>query len=83
MGIQLEVIADTLDSRDLALRFRETTKNGRLLPDMSRNSAHRPSSIYPYSRMATSLYGQVLQLSSVFFVSQVSRESSKQNNIQM
>ena len=44
---------------------------------------NRPSSIYQYSSMATRLYGQISRLSSVAFVSQVSREISKQNNIQI
>ena len=45
--------------------------------------SYRPSSLYQYLGMAARLNGQISRFSSVFFVLQVSREISKQNNIQI
>ena len=56
------------------------------MPEISRRLHNVPSSIhvYQYSGMAMRLYGKISWLSSVFFVSQVSKEiSSKQNSIQI
>ena len=55
----------------------------KILSESSEEAANRPSSICKYSGVATRLYGQISLLSSIFFVSQVSRESSKQNNIRI
>ena len=51
------------------------------IPKANSLVSNRPSSIHQYSGMATKLYGQISRLRSVFFVSKVSREISKQNNI--
>lgn len=47
--------------------------------NQSENSGHRPSKIYRYSGMTMRFYGKISRLSSVVFVSRVSREISKEN----
>ena len=44
---------------------------------------NKPSPICQYSSMTTRLSGHISRISSFFFVSQVSREISKQKNIQI